>query len=595
MVEKSRQIVSVFACVWLITIIFGSVTFCAFSNNARAWGTEFVLEVTPTDFYQDTTTNVTIIVRDLSGNPVPNASIYFGILDINAYGTGPNAWTLAQYGPSLGSTDATGTLRTTYTPEYGTPMHLIITAENGTTECGYKEFVLGDEPGSEWDPMSALKEYGFIMACLIVVPVTLGGWYSSTTATKKRFENAKLQGFNKKVEDTKSSADPLKHPDSNDIFKSFKEGLRETKESKLFITNKLLKSFAIRNVNKHYAGVVRGDEEVEYPSTDIKEQRVGETFKLHADPKPTHPTKFVDEAQHYPISEKIDTCSRCSGTGTNKCKPCGGSGKVACNKCGASGRTLCYACNGAGYKEGVGGGTTTITVDSSGHETGWRTQGAGNTTHTTCSTCKGTGYVACGKCDGTTKMDCPPCHGTGNVICELCEGDRNTRHLTRKVWTYKHEKLRQVHGPDKLSVMPDRFEEIGKTIQNGPSLDDSAAAPTYPSEDGQATPFIRAIVDSSRNSYNKWKGRKKGKVILDKHDLLLSPVTGLEIEYPSKEGEKTFKVWALGNPKAYVLDAGETPTQLTARYAARHAAFAIVVLLEIAFFVYAIMYWHILL
>jgi hypothetical protein len=81
---------------------------------------------------------------------------------------------------------------------------------------------------------------------------------------------------------------------------------------------------------------------------------------------------------------------------------------------------------------------------------------------------------------------------------------------------------------------------------------------------------------------------------LDKHDLIISPVTGLDVRYPAKEKDTTFKVWALGNPKAYVLDAGETPTKLTARYAARHAAFAIVMMLEIAFFVYAIVYWNIL-
>ncbi|MFH0815740.1 MAG: hypothetical protein V1934_02850 [Methanobacteriota archaeon] len=574
---------------WLAAALLGGIAVCVWSDNAKAYGAELVLEVTPNKFYQDTPTDVTVVVRDLSGNPVAGASVYFGIYDVSAYGPVADSWTLAQFGSSLGTTDATGTVRTTYTPTYGTPMHLIIEAETGPTEAGYVDIALGDEPGSGFDPIDALKKYGFLMACLIVVPVTLGGWYSSTSATKKRFENAKLKGFNKKVEDPDCGADPMKHPEGDEIFKSFKEGLRENKESKLFITNRLLKSFEVEKVNKHYGGYLRGDEEVEYFSTEVNEQRISDKYKLHEDPKPVVPTKFTseDDVQTFPISEKIDGCGRCKATGHITCDKCKGDSKKQCPVCQGTGRSRCEKCWGFGYY------TTTPSSQPGGK---WLTTGASfGTPHAIkCEKCDGKGKARCQPCDGRGYFPCEKCDGTGKMTCTLCLGDKQTRHLTCKVWRYKHEKLRQLHGPEEQNINPDRFDEIDGTLQPGPSLDSSEPAPAYPSEDAAATPFIKVIVDSTRNSYNKWKGRAKGRVVLDKHELLLSPITDLDIAYPSKGGDKTFHVWALGNPKAYVLDAGETPTQLTSRYAARHAAFALVVLGELAFFVYAQIYWHVL-
>jgi hypothetical protein len=468
-------------------------------------------------------------------------------------------------------------------------MHLIISAETGPTEAGYKDFPLGDEPGSGFDGMGALKKYGYIMACLIVVPVTLGGWYSSTANTKKIFEDAKLKGFHKKFEDPDSGADSLKHPESEGIFKNFKEGLRDTKDSKLFVTGKLLNSFEIENVNMHYAGLVRGDEEVEYFSTEVKEQRINDAFKLHDDPKPTPPTKFTaeDDVQVFPISEKVADCGRCHASGQITCDKCKGDAKKTCPTCSGSGKSWCEKCGGTGwYSYNIS-------------NTQWTSRAATidekiRNAATKCERCNGTGKGPCILCKGVGYFPCEKCGGTGKMTCTLCKGDRQTRHLTCKVWRYKHEKLRQVHGHEGQTIDPDRLEEIDKTIQLGPSLDDSAAALSYPGEDKDATPFIRTIVDSARNSYKTWKGRAKGRVVLDKHELLLSPVTGLEVAYPAKGEEKTFKIWALGNNKAYILDAGETPTQLTARYAARHAAFALVLLGELAFFAYAQIYWRVL-
>ena len=72
------------------------------------------------------------------------------------------------------------------------------------------------------------------------------------------------------------------------------------------------------------------------------------------------------------------------------------------------------------------------------------------------------------------------------------------------------------------------------------------------------------------------------KVIVRAYKLMVLPIVKCEVEYPTRKGPKVFKIWAIGNPKGWMLDAKETPTELTARIAALHATFALTILIEFA-------------
>lgn len=112
-------------------------------------------------------------------------------------------------------------------------------------------------------------------------------------------------------------------------------------------------------------------------------------------------------------SQKVDTCSTCTGSGQNKCPNCK-NGKARCGTCSGDGMEKCSNCSGWG-SAGSQGRIACPDCNATGK------QGSGENERS-CSACNGRGHVMCNSCSGAGEHRCTTCGGGGIVTCGTCNG-----------------------------------------------------------------------------------------------------------------------------------------------------------------------------
>jgi len=562
------------------------------------------LEVAPGEFKVDKRITVTVVVRDQGGSPVQGAAVI--IHEADAPMADPSTAWLGN-----GTTGVDGTAVITRVKPYDSGQRVYVRATVGTVQAeNVYEITGGGFAGDFCVVGSVIGAIAFLAIMLIFITGTIVFWRKGTYGKAAELKAGSLAGVGLKLGDEKSGDGGLTHVDGTRAFSEWKAAIMSNKDALLFIPKKFLESMKIVSMSRHYGGMMRSDEVVENPSEDTITQKLSAPYKLHQDPKPVPPTVFKNDVQHYPVSERTIgcgncassgkvTCGECSGSGAVSCHPCDGKGIIPCPSCRGNGYTMCSMCGGAGSKseQQSAGQDVTKVVDSNGREvrhytTQYHTatvsvscSACGGSGHRTCSKCNGAAGHPCKDCSGTGKVRCDNCSATGKVTCSICDGSGQVRELRRKVWTYTHETMRE--GVGEVGDL-ERYEGLLGTSRILTS--DELAKPEAAAMEGvntSASPSPAILAKSGMEAHEKWAGRKKGKLILAKHEMQVTPVTKSTIQYSDKGKPKTFTVWAIGNPKGWALSVKDFPTRVSMRLVGRHALAMLLLLIEILALVYA--------
>jgi hypothetical protein len=208
--------------------------------------------------------------------------------------------------------------------------------------------------------------------------------------------------------------------------------------------------------------------------------------------------------------------------------------------------------------------------------------GSGNRT---CEKCKGAGGHPCASCGGSGKNPCTNCSATGKVTCDKCGGTAKLRELRRKIWTYRHETLREPVGE---VGEKDRYNAILSTSRIM-SAEDLAKPESALLEglDSSAHPQPSGLAKSGLEAHEKWKAREKGKLIMAKHELQIVPITKCTVQYPDRGKSGTFTLWGIGSPKGWAIAVKDLPSKISMRLVSRHILAMVLLVAELFTLVYA--------
>lgn len=449
----------------------------------------------------------------------------------------------------------------------------------------------------------------FLAIMMIIIIGTVFFWKKYTYGKAQEFDSGSLTGGDLKFGNAEAPVGNMTHVDGSKAFAEWKASVLANKDAMLFLPKNFLNQMKLVSMSRHYGSIMNADEEIEYPSEDTINQKLSESYKIHQDPKPIPPVEFSNTAQQYPISEHTISCTNCSdgkvrcgeceGSGKVACPPCSGKGMIPCPSCRGNGHTPCGMCGGMGKssQQQAAGQDITKVVDSNGREVRhYTTQYHTSTTSVSCSSCGGSGNRTCGKCKGAGGHPCKDCSGsgiipcgncgaTGRVTCQVCGGTAKLRELRRKIWTYKHETLREPIG-DVGEI--ERFKRI-KATSRIMSANELANPETALLEglDSSAYPQPASLAKSGLEAHEKWKAREKGKLIMAKHEMQVVPVTTCSIQYPDKGKPHHFTLWGIGSPKGWALAVEDMPSKVSARLVGRHILAMVLLVVELFTLAYA--------
>lgn len=564
--------------------------------------TDMNITVSDFEFPVDEASDITVTVTDQVGAPVTGAAVLIYESEVTL--TDPTTAWLAD-----GVTGADGIVTFTgVTPRHSDEMLFVRVTSGTVTE--EQSFDISSVSSNWLDEICLVGTMAtaiiFLVLMIIFIIATVFFWKQYTYGKAQEVKSGDLTGKGLKFGNPESPVGNMTHVDGSKAFAEWKASVLKNKDALLFMPESFINKMKIVRTTRHYGGIMCGDEVLEYPSEDNVKQKLSEPYKIHQDPKPSPPAEFASTVQNYPISERTVpcdnctngkvSCPKCSGSGNVDCPPCGGKGKIPCPSCRGNGYVMCGMCGGAGSKQQqqAAGQDITKVVDSNGREirhytTQYHTStssvsctSCGGTGHRTCEKCKGAGGHPCTSCGGSGKNPCTNCGSTGKITCDRCGGTANLRELHRKVWTYKHETLREPVGE---TGEKDRFDSISARIM---SAEEMAKPETAVLEglDRSASPQPASLVKIGLEAHEKWKAREKGKLILAKHELQVAPVTKCTVQYPDRGKSGTFTLWAIGSPKGWALAAKDLPSKISMRLVGRHILAMCLLVVEMFILVY---------
>jgi hypothetical protein len=413
---------------------------------------------------------------------------------------------------------------------------------------------------------------------LVVILGTAGGWMAHTRSQRKKFEASGLSGFSRTFEDPSEGNGSV---DGQQILDAWKKAVAEEPEAKDFVSRGLIKSTRLKTQKYDLAGLAFAEEEREKERREERLLKVTSSVSL-VTPRPTAPDGFVDRNEEFPVSRKEVTCPTCAAQGAVRCPTCAGEGRGSCPACGGKAFNYCSSCNGTGVVSNLRfDSSTVVTKDSSGAVVDRQTSYAGGSRAESCGVCNGKGRMPCAGCGASGVVACKGCAGSGRVTCPTCAGDKKMAQVEYDIWEYRGLSFRSVESKVE-KVRPEQFPEprvAGKT---------SPGSAVQVDQGGEMDPSLqkdyrgwKEMMASGLGKYDAWSAQQEGRLLRHAAGMVFAPVTEAEIEYMTRKGKAAFWVRAIGSKRRWVLEASETPSTMTVRRGAKHAAFMGLLVLEL--------------
>lgn len=532
----------------------------------------FTITVTPTRFEHGTRPDIVVTLIDsATGRPVPMAgvTVFSAIAPNLAYTQATtDARGIVTFSASVIDPDETG-LRVLANQALTT----------GETSITLAMFV-PPPPDPWWMPWRA---YWYVW---VLGLVTMGAPFGANALSARRFKESAEDfkddraAIDATPRTVAADAPPLARLAPSQLHQAWRAAFRElAKDHASFVPLTRIERAKPYLERAEYSAIARAHREVEYFRTDEKRVRIRESYQLYVDPKPNVPTRYTDDEQAFPIDQEERACVMCSAHGVVQCPTCWGTGQEDCGLCDGDGKESCAQCGGSG--EIKSGTTNWQSVDSTGH----KETVAQTTQYTSCNACFGTGHRTCSKCNGRGKLPCGKCGATGRIVCPECEGDKYFRFLKRKVWTYKHERLREFRdvartssvkvealsaiGNSYVRLTPAQLADHGAWARSAEGVDDrDALAKTLSVAYADQQAYLKAasggrlLFGEPEDSHVfplTWCVMRDADAASDlpAEAAALDTVARSRVER-APQGEATFRIFAFGGPRRWILDSHET-------------------------------------